>query len=142
MTDLLIEMDVLPEEKEWSESVNIEDVESWINADRVPIVSHPAAFRERWWVKDNGNMVGPFLPPPEGEWKAVGANIIHSEVPYELAPGCWVTGYIPRVSFEESGRPNNLLYRKGSNFIPDDLEDDQAIVINIKGKGLKIYFKR
>jgi len=40
------------------------------------------------------------------------------------------------MSFEESGRSKKLLYRKGSDFIPDDLEEDQAIVINVNGKGL------
>jgi len=136
MTELLNEMEIIPKEKNWSESVTEEEVESWIKAGRVPIVSHPAAFRERWWVKDDDSMVGPFLPPPDQEWKAAGANIIHSEEPYELAPGCWTTGFIQRMSFEESGRSKKLLYRKGSDFIPDDLEEDQAIVINVNGKGL------
>jgi len=136
MTDLLNKMNLLPEEKEWSESVTEEEVRFWIEAGRVPIVSHPAAFRERWLVKDDGRMEGPFLPPPELAWKAAGANIILSEKPYQLAPGCWTTGYIPRTSFEESGRSEKLLFRKGSDFIPDDLEEDQAIVINVNGKGL------
>ena len=136
MTELLHEMDSLTGEKEWSESVTEEEIESWIQANRVPIVSHPVAFRERWWVKDDGTMVGPSLPPPAAEWRAAGANIIQSEEPYQLAPGCWTTGFIPRTSFEESGRSKKLLYRKGSDFIPDDLEDDQAIVINVNEKGL------
>lgn len=136
MTALLHEMDRLPQEKEWSESVTAVEVEAWIAASRVPIISHPSAFRERWWVKDDGTLVGPDLPPPEAEWKAAGANIIHSDGPYQLAPGCWTTGFIPRTSFEQSGRPQKQLYREGFDFISDDLEDDQAIVINIKGKGL------
>jgi 7,8-dihydropterin-6-yl-methyl-4-(beta-D-ribofuranosyl)aminobenzene 5'-phosphate synthase len=136
MTELLHEIDLVPEEKEWSESVNAEEIEHWIEASRIPIVSHPAAFRERWWVKDDGTLVGPFLPPPAGEWKAAGAKLIHSELPYELSPGCWTTGFIPRTSFEQSGRSEKLLYRKGPDFIPDDLEEDQAIVINVNGKGL------
>ena len=74
MTNLLNEMDLLPKEKEWSESVTEEEVKVWIEAGWVPIVSHPAAFRERWLVKDDGRMEGPFLPPPEQEWKAAGAN--------------------------------------------------------------------
>lgn len=138
MTELLYEMDRLPEEKEWSQSVSAEEVEAWITASRVPIITHPAAFRERWWVKDDGTLVGPSLPPPSEEWKAAGAKIIHSEKPYQLAPGCWTTGFIPRTSFEQSGRPNKLFYRKDSKFIPDDLEDDQAIVIHARQKGLII----
>jgi 7,8-dihydropterin-6-yl-methyl-4-(beta-D-ribofuranosyl)aminobenzene 5'-phosphate synthase len=78
------------------------------------------------------------MPPPEDRWKAAGAKITRSEGPYELTKGCWLTGYIPRKSFEESGRPEKLLYRNGADFIPDDLEEDQAIVIHLKEKGLVV----
>ncbi|MCK5053426.1 MAG: MBL fold metallo-hydrolase [Anaerolineales bacterium] len=136
MTDLLIEMDLLPEDKEWGTTVKAKDVEEWLESFRIPIVAHPAALRERWWEKDDGTMVGPFLPPPALEWKAAGAKIVLSEGPSKLEPGCWTTGFIPRKSFEESGRSKKLRYRSGSDFFPDDLEDDQAIVINVEGKGL------
>ena len=138
MTDLLIGLDLLPKDKEWDTPVNEKDIEEWMTSSRIPIIAHPAAFRERWKVKDDGTMVGPILPPPQGEWQAAGAEIILSEGPYQLAPGCWTTGYVPRNSFEESGRSNQLRYRNGPDFIPDDLEEDQAIVINVKGKGLVV----
>ncbi len=136
MTNLLIDMDLLPEDKEWDASVKAKDIEEWLESPRIPIVAHPAAFRERWWVKDDGTMIGPFLPPPAQEWQAAGAKLVLSEDPYQLKPGCWTTGFIPRNSFEESGRSKKLRYRSGSDFFPDDLEDDQAIVINVEGKGL------
>ena len=138
MTALLNEMSLLPEEKEWGETVTKEDIEDWIAAGQIPIVSHPAAFRERWSVKDDGTLVGPCLPPPEQEWKAAGAKIIYSQEPYKLAHGCWTTGFVPRTSFEKSGIPTKLLYRNGSDFMPDDLDEDQAIVMNVKDKGLII----
>ena len=136
MTDLLNEMQLAPEDKEWGETVTKEEVEDWLAEFQIPIVAHPAAFRERWWVNDDNKMVGPFLPPPDLEWKAAGAKIILSEEPYKLAQGCWTTGFVPRTTFEKSGRPTKLLYRNGSDFIPDELEEDQAIVINVKDKGL------
>jgi 7,8-dihydropterin-6-yl-methyl-4-(beta-D-ribofuranosyl)aminobenzene 5'-phosphate synthase len=136
LTALLSEMDILPEEKEWQENVTADDIEAWIEMHQIPIVAHPAAFRERWWKKDDGTMVGPFLPPPYQEWQAAGAKIITSEEPYELGPGCWTTSYIPRDSFEESGRPSQLLFREGSDFAYDDMDDDQAIGIYLQGKGL------
>ena len=138
MTDLLIGLDLLPKGKEWETPVNENDIEEWMTGSRIPIIAHPAAFRERWRVKDDGAMVGPFLPPPQQEWQAAGAEIVLSEGPYQLAPGCWTTGHIPRESFEETGRSDQLRYRNGSDFIPDDLEEDQAVVINIKGKGLVV----
>ena len=136
MTELLNEMNLAPEDKEWEETVTKEEIEEWLAEFQIPIVAHPAAFRERWWVNDDDKMVGPFLPPPDLEWKAAGAKIILSEEPYKLAEGCWTTGFVPRTSFEQSGRPAKLLYRNGSDFILDELDEDQAIVINVKDKGL------
>lgn len=138
LTDLLVEMGLRDQDKEWGTSINAEDVEQWLEEIRIPIVAHPVAFRERWWVKDDGDLVGPFRQPPRQAWEAFGAKIVLSAEPYQLAPGCWTTGYIPRQSFEKIGRPEKLRYRMGSDLLVDDLEEDQAIVINIAGKGLLV----
>lgn len=138
MTMLLKEMNLSPEAKEWSKEVSQKEIEKYVAKRKIPIVAHPAAFRERWWKEDNGALEGPFSPPPRQEWEAVGAEIVLSSEPYKLSPGCWTTGYIPRKSFEKTGRPTQLLYRSGSEFMPDDLEEDQAIVISLKDKGLVV----
>jgi 7,8-dihydropterin-6-yl-methyl-4-(beta-D-ribofuranosyl)aminobenzene 5'-phosphate synthase len=138
MTTILKQMGLSPESKEWGERISQTDVEKHLSKKKVPIVAHPAAFRERWWRKDDGTLEGPFLPPPRQEWEAAGAEIVPASEPYELSPGCWTTGYIPRKSYERSGRPTRSLYRNGAELIADDLEEDQAIVINIKDKGLVV----
>ena len=138
ITDLLNEMDLLPKDKEWDQNLTASEIEAWIESHELPILAHPAAFRERWGVKDDGTMVGPFLPPPRQEWEAAGAKIILSPEPHELGTGCCTTGFIPRDSFEKFGRSEKLRFRQGSDFLPDDMEDDQAIGINLKGKGLVV----
>ena len=138
MTEILTSLDVLSEGKEWGKSITEKEVEAWLAGLRIPLVAHPAAYRERWWKKDDGTLAGPFLPPPVEEWKAAGAEIILSEEPYPLAPGCWTTGYVPRNSFEYSGRSDQRRFRQGAEILPDDLEDDQAIVIHVKKKGLVV----
>ena len=136
MTAVLEKMGLSPQAKEWGELVSQGEIEQLITETQIPIVAHPAAYRERWLKKEDGTLVGPFMPPPTREWEAVGAKIVESAEPYKLCQGCWTTGYVPRTSFEKSGRPARLLYRNDSDFMPDDLEDDQAIVINVKDKGL------
>jgi len=138
LTDFIKAMDLGVKSKEWREPVAGTDVDEWIDAKHVPVIAHPAAFRERWWVKNNGIRLGPIAPPPQSEWELMGAKMELSEDPNRLGTGCWTTGYVPRTSFEKSGRPNNLLYREGSNFMIDDLEDDQAIFVHVEGKGLII----
>lgn len=138
MTEILSGMDPLSEGKEWGKEIKESEVDAWLNELRIPLIAHPAAFRERWMEKDDGTLVGPFFPPPVEEWKSAGAEIILSEEPYQLAPGCWTTGYVPRNSFEFSGRSDQRKYRQGSEILPDDLEDDQAIVFHVKRKGLVV----
>jgi 7,8-dihydropterin-6-yl-methyl-4-(beta-D-ribofuranosyl)aminobenzene 5'-phosphate synthase len=138
MAEILSELDLYSEGKEWGKKIDEKEIDSWLDNLRIPLIAHPAAFRERWWKKDDGTLAGPFLPPPIEEWKQAGARIILSEEPYQLAPGCWTTGYVPRESFEHSGRSDQRRYRTGSEILPDDIEDDQAIVINVKKKGLVI----
>ena len=138
MKDLLELMDPLPAAREWSPSVSSSQVDAWQDLHRVPVILHPAALRERWSVRDDGTMVGPFTPPPWREWESSGARMILSEDPYQLAAGCWTTGYVPRKSFEGAGRSKKRLYRDGSGFNPDHLEDDQAILINLQEKGLVV----
>ena len=80
---------------------------------------------------------GPHLAP-RAEWEAAGAEIILSEGPYRLGPGCWTTGQVPRRSFEQAGTPPSRAYREGDQFRRDLLDDDQAIAINVRGKGLVV----
>ena len=138
MTEVLHEMNGPPQPKEWGTAIAEEELANWIAARQIPIVAHPAAFRERWWKKDDGTLVGPESPPPQEAWQAAGAKMIYSQSPYRLADGCWTTGFIPRRSFEQSGRPTNMRYREGPDFILDDMEDDQAIVMHVKEKGLVV----
>jgi 7,8-dihydropterin-6-yl-methyl-4-(beta-D-ribofuranosyl)aminobenzene 5'-phosphate synthase len=138
VTEILRAIHVKPTAKLWEEGATEEEIHNWVQWQRIPLVVHPAAFRERWRVAEDGKMSGPYPQPPRDEWEAVGAEMILSEGPYRLGPGCWTTGEVPRLSFEESGRSSSRVYREGGQFLPDDIEEDQAIVINVKDKGLVV----
>jgi 7,8-dihydropterin-6-yl-methyl-4-(beta-D-ribofuranosyl)aminobenzene 5'-phosphate synthase len=105
----------------------------------IPLIVHPAAFRERWSFLKDGRRRGPMNPTNRAEWEALGAEIIESEEPHRIAEGCWTTGYVPRESFETEGRaPERLRYRDGDRFHPDDTDEDQSIVLHVERKGLVI----
>jgi 7,8-dihydropterin-6-yl-methyl-4-(beta-D-ribofuranosyl)aminobenzene 5'-phosphate synthase len=124
--------------KKWPSSTPLEDLARASAGRRIPLVLHPACLREIWNIQEDGARYGPILPPPVKEWEAFGAEIVLSEGPHQLAPGCWTTGYIPRRSFEHSGRSRRMQYRQGTAFLPHDIEDDQSIVLNLEGKGLVV----
>jgi 7,8-dihydropterin-6-yl-methyl-4-(beta-D-ribofuranosyl)aminobenzene 5'-phosphate synthase len=138
VTDILAAMDLAPKGREWPADASIDEIVAYAQGRQVPLILHPAAFRERWAFDEDGKKHGPHSKPPRAEWEAAGAKVITSEGPCQLGPGCWTTGYVPRRSFEKSGRSTQMYYRDGHEFRRDDLDEDQAIVINVKGKGLVV----
>ncbi len=137
MTKVIQRIAGVPAPRNWIENESSQNIEQWISGQKVPLIAHPAAFRERWKVVPDGKKYGPMITPRQ-EWEAAGAEIILSEKPYQLAEGCWLTGYVPRRSFEKAGTPPIFAYRQGNEFVRDYVEDDQAIVIHVKGKGLVV----
>jgi 7,8-dihydropterin-6-yl-methyl-4-(beta-D-ribofuranosyl)aminobenzene 5'-phosphate synthase len=138
LTNVLKAMDLAPTAKKWAPGTPVREMRAWAEGRRTPLILHPAALRERWRKQKDGGMLGPLPVPPHQEWEAAGAQVIRAETPYRLAPGCWTTGSVPRRSFETAGIPANMLYRDGDAFLPDIVDDDQAIVCNVSGKGLVI----
>jgi len=104
----------------------------------IPVIAHPAAFRERWGFLKDGRRYGPIRAVNRAEWEAFGAEIVESEGPYRIARGCWTTGYVPRESFETAGRSRAMRFRDGDRFLSDDIEEDQSVVLHIEGKGLVV----
>ena len=126
-----------PAPREWSKEATVEEMRAWARGSRVPLIAHPAAFRERWGIDKAGKKYGPRVAP-RAEWEAAGADIVLSAGPYKLGPGCWTTGAVPRQSFEQAGTPPSAAFREGDLFIRDYVEDDQSIVMNVKDKGLVV----
>jgi 7,8-dihydropterin-6-yl-methyl-4-(beta-D-ribofuranosyl)aminobenzene 5'-phosphate synthase len=138
MTEIIQAICGRPQGKRWDKGATADEIDAWTKGRRVPLIAHPAAFRERWKVQPDGTKYGPVPAPPRAEWEAAGADIVLSEGPHQLAPGCWTTGAVPRRSFEQAGTSPNRAYRAEGSFIRDRLEDDQAILLNVKGKGLVV----
>jgi 7,8-dihydropterin-6-yl-methyl-4-(beta-D-ribofuranosyl)aminobenzene 5'-phosphate synthase len=126
----------------------------------IRLICHPDAFLRRWIVFPNGKDKArlPFLDKEELEKQ--GAIIMTKKEPSLISqnnieeykyqsndnavdksiPKLLVTGWIPRTTTYEKGFP--LQYKEdldSSSLIPDPLvNDDQAIVANVKNKGLII----
>jgi 7,8-dihydropterin-6-yl-methyl-4-(beta-D-ribofuranosyl)aminobenzene 5'-phosphate synthase len=111
----------------------------------IDLLAHPEAFLKRWEVFQDGKRVQmPFLD--EGDLKELGA-LIHKRtgitfLPSDESPSLLVTGEIPRKTSFEKGFPFQYVENQSGNetrLIPDPLvRDDQAIVVNVKDKGLVI----
>jgi 7,8-dihydropterin-6-yl-methyl-4-(beta-D-ribofuranosyl)aminobenzene 5'-phosphate synthase len=108
----------------------------------IDIFVHPDVFLRRWEIYPDGKRAkSPFLD--EKQLQELGAGIHKttsiSFLPSEDFPSLLITGQIPRETSFEKGFPfqysENLSDEK--NLVPDPLiKDDQAIVANVKNKGL------
>jgi 7,8-dihydropterin-6-yl-methyl-4-(beta-D-ribofuranosyl)aminobenzene 5'-phosphate synthase len=111
----------------------------------IDLLAHPDAFLKRWEVFQDGKRAKmPFLD--EEHLKELGV-LIHKRtgitfLPSDESPSLLVTGEIPRKTRFEKGFPFQYVENRSGNeirLIPDPLvRDDQAIVVNVKDKGLVI----
>lgn len=103
----------------------------------IPLVLHPDAFLRR---RMNTPARGPVdLPQLDAvALKKDGADIQQWNEPSTLADGhLLVTGEVERTTPFEKGLPGMEAFR-GDRWTADPISDDQALVINVKGKGLVV----
>ena len=107
--------------------------------DKIPLVVHPGAFIYPRYTRqpDGSKNIWPrTLVRDELEQKNV--EIVESETPSLIADNMiMVTGEVERITQFEKGMPNALVEKDGE-IVQDPIIDDQAIVINLTGKGLVV----
>ncbi|HYY85973.1 MAG TPA: MBL fold metallo-hydrolase [Nitrososphaeraceae archaeon] len=111
----------------------------------ISLYTHPDAFLKRWLILPNKNRAKmPVLDKKQLQEMDVrihmntGVRLLPSdELPYLL-----MTGEIPREKHFEKGFPIQYVENSSNNeldLLPDPLvKDDQALVVNVKNKGLMI----
>lgn len=105
---------------------------------RLPLLLHPDAWRQRRTVLPSGTEVA--LPPPSAaDLAAEGVEVAEERGPSLLVDGCLlVTGQTERSSGFERGMPAQQALVDGC-WEPDPWTwDDQAIVLNVRGRGLVV----
>lgn len=105
---------------------------------KMPVVLHPDAFLERKLAFPDGHEL--WLPPPDRRvLSQEGIEFIEDRAPSYLVGGLvLVTGEIERSTPFERGFPIHYARIAGDWRQDPLIHDDQAIVVNVKGKGLVI----
>ena len=103
---------------------------------QTPLIAHPDAFLQR---RMNGPKGTTDLPQPDAvALKKSGADIKMRSEPSALAAGhVLVTGEVERTTKFEKGFPGMEAFRDG-RWEADPISDDQALVINVRDKGLVV----
>ncbi|MGA3086716.1 MAG: MBL fold metallo-hydrolase [Thermodesulfobacteriota bacterium] len=104
----------------------------------IPLVIHPSAFRYPRYRKTNKGFKR-FSPAFSREMiREASLDLVETEKPYPLLDKTILfLGQIPRETTYEKGMPNAYYREKGQEKF-DAIEDDTAIVMNLKSKGLVI----
>ena len=104
-----------------------------------PVVVHPDTWTPRYICSPHGFLfphITAALPSRE-ECEAVGARLMTVTEPIKVGPGAMTTGMIPwneDVPFEPS--PITLYHEQDGKFVLDKTDDEMAVCINLKDKGL------
>jgi len=109
-----------------------------INKKPIPVVLHPDGLRKRWVLFPNGQRAR-LSTIDEETLVNHGARVVKTVSPYLLGNDLILaTGEIKRQTDFEKGFP--LSYAESGGKLEPDFEtrDDQAVVLNIKGRGLVI----
>ena len=103
----------------------------------IPLFVHPSAFKENRYLKV-GEIRVKFPPADRAAWEKAGARIVESAGPALLAGDTVLfLGEIERLTDFEKGMPNAYC-EKGGEECWDPIEEDTAIVMNLRGKGLVV----
>jgi len=102
------------------------------------VITHPDTFLQRFMLMKTGRLRNIGVNPSQSlvELEKHGGNVALAKNSIPLGPGILTSGEIERTTdFEES----KVFYRvKNNQFEQDPLLDDQALIINVKDKGLAI----
>ncbi len=104
----------------------------------MPMTVHPTAYAQRRSAPP-GQTPTPLPPPSRSALEGAGFELLESADPSLLFEGVvLITGEVPRVTEFEQGFPF-FQRQRGETWEPEPhLLDDQALVVNVTGKGLVV----
>lgn len=108
-----------------------------MNAEKIPLILHGDAFRNRMVKFKDGRTIN--LPAPDRSLLAqAGYKIVEQSHSTPLGDRIFVTGEIPRTNDFEKGFPIHYAEQDGSMVSDPLIMDDQALILNVKNKGLVV----
>lgn len=109
-----------------------------IQKKNLELVVHPGAFREKRYIKTPTGAKIFFPSFTREDVRRAGLSIKETVSPQAMMEGTALfLGEIPRVTPFEEGMKNAFREQDGIE-TPDAIEDDSALVFNIRGKGLVV----
>lgn len=103
----------------------------------IPVIGHPSIFRENYILSPFLRNIGITEKNGQEAIKASGGQLFLTGQAFEIMPGVWSTGEVPRmVDFEKQGIGTYNL--EDGHISGDSIKDDLSMAINVDGHGLVI----
>ena len=102
----------------------------------IPFYVGEETFAERSSKQPDGIRKSPQLKKEDIEGLGF-VKVVEIKDPTSIVSGAYLTGRIERVTDYEKGKPQALI-KRGDNLEHDDYIGEQAVVLNLKGKGLVV----
>ncbi len=100
----------------------------------IPVVAHPRTFDPKFACRPHLRSVGSPISP--AAIQAAGGVLVPASNPVTLGPGVLSSGEVPRsTAFEHV---DGFWKVEANHFVPDLLWDDQALIVNLHGRGLVV----
>jgi len=100
---------------------------------KTPVIGHPAILNPKYVAKKFRPIGLPFKP---SEIEAVGGELLLTKNPVKIAENIWSTGEIERIT--EFEKVKGFLTVENGILKEDLIPDDQALIVNVEGKGLVV----
>jgi 7,8-dihydropterin-6-yl-methyl-4-(beta-D-ribofuranosyl)aminobenzene 5'-phosphate synthase len=122
----------------WDHVLGLIGLEGRLGRMNLPLVLHPDAFLRRAIMSSTGRLEPSAYLSRQG-LRDAGLALTETEQPSLVLEGMvLVTGQVDRTNDVETGWPAHYAERDGE-MVPDPLIcDDQAIIVNVRGKGLVV----
>jgi 7,8-dihydropterin-6-yl-methyl-4-(beta-D-ribofuranosyl)aminobenzene 5'-phosphate synthase len=104
------------------------------NSRLIPVAAHPKVFGPKFAFKPDLQFIGPDFDQPSV--KAAGGILVLARNPVMIAPGVATSGEIVRETNYE--KTEGFWTVEDNRFVEDPMSDEQALLINIKDKGLVV----
>ena len=105
----------------------------------VPIFGHPDIFRPNFTLKPEFLNYAMVAENRRENIEQLGGYFILTKSAIELIPGFMITGEVERSTpFEETGGVSCFTIDAEGNLVPDKLNDDYSVVINLRNRGIVI----
>ena len=96
---------------------------------KVEVIAHPDIWQLKYSRREEGKYIG--IPFHQSELESLGAVFVLSDRPAKINDSIMTTGEVPMVTpFEEIDTA--LLVKKDSAWQPDQVMDDQALIVKTK----------